>query len=53
MDLPPAKRPSIYIVNLQWTPKDEVAALKINGQCDIVMEKVMKILGLKIPVYRL
>ena len=32
MDRPPKKRPSLYIVNLQWTPKDKDATLKINGQ---------------------
>ena len=28
----PHKRPRLFIVNLQWTPKDDCAALKINGQ---------------------
>ncbi|KAK3103072.1 hypothetical protein FSP39_016247 [Pinctada imbricata] len=46
------KRPKLYIVNLQWTPKDDVAKLKINGRCDEVMAKVMKMLGLTIPMYQ-
>lgn len=51
MDRPVHKRPSLYIVNLQWTPKDENAVLKINGKCDEVMKKVMTHLGLDIPQY--
>ena len=31
MDRPKKKRPLLYIVNLQWTPKDDVAQLKIQG----------------------
>lgn len=31
MGRPPKKRPRLYIVNLQWTPKDKDATLKING----------------------
>lgn len=51
MDRPVQKRASLYIVNLQWTPKDENAMLKINGKCDEVMRKVMSHLGLYVPQY--
>lgn len=51
MDRPVNKRPALYIVNLQWTPKDENAVLKINGRCDDVMRKVMSHLGLEIARY--
>ncbi|XP_015588657.1 NAD-dependent protein deacetylase sirtuin-7 [Cephus cinctus] len=51
MDRPVHKRPSLYIVNLQWTPKDENAVLKINGRCDEVLAKVMLHLGIEIPHY--
>ncbi|XP_038064332.1 NAD-dependent protein deacetylase sirtuin-7-like [Patiria miniata] len=47
-----AKQPKLYIVNLQWTPKDKMAVLKIHGRCDSVMEKVMSKLELKIPEYK-
>lgn len=51
MAKPPQKRPKLYIVNLQWTPKDQFARLKINGKCDEVMEKVMRHLNIDIPEY--
>ncbi|XP_045592471.2 uncharacterized protein Sirt7 [Procambarus clarkii] len=51
MDRPAKKRPQLYIVNLQWTPKDKDATLKINGKCDEVMALVMKALGYELPFY--
>ena len=51
MDRPVSKRAQLHIVNLQWTPKDENAVLKINGKCDKVMKIVMSHLGLDIPSY--
>ncbi|XP_042525975.1 NAD-dependent protein deacetylase sirtuin-7 isoform X1 [Dipodomys spectabilis] len=51
MTKPPSRRPRLYIVNLQWTPKDDWAALKLHGKCDDVMQLLMGELGLEIPLY--
>ncbi|POI25644.1 hypothetical protein CIB84_010607 [Bambusicola thoracicus] len=51
MSKPPPRRPKLYIVNLQWTPKDDLAALKLHGRCDDVMRLLMEELGLQIPGY--
>ncbi|KAL0840789.1 hypothetical protein ABMA28_014601 [Loxostege sticticalis] len=52
MQAAPRARPALYIVNLQWTPKDSVAALKINARCDAVMRQVARRLRLRVPRYR-
>nr|AUZ82953.1 sirtuin 7 [Brachionus koreanus] len=37
----PKKKADLYIVNIQWTPKDKMAKLKINGYCDQVLKLVL------------
>ncbi|KAJ8283194.1 hypothetical protein COCON_G00020440 [Conger conger] len=51
MSRPASRRPKLYIVNLQWTPKDDLATLKIHGKCDDVMRLLMTELGVQIPAY--
>jgi len=51
MDRPKSQRPDLYIVNLQWTPKDSAANLKLNGKCDAIMRQVMETLEYKVPDY--
>lgn len=41
----------LVIVNLQYTPKDKNAVLKINGKCDLVMQLVMQRLNIDVPSY--
>ena len=39
---PKKKTTSLYIVNIQWTPKDKFAKTKIHGYCDEVLRLVVK-----------
>uniref|UniRef100_A0A8C6TPG8 NAD-dependent protein deacetylase sirtuin-7 n=1 Tax=Neogobius melanostomus TaxID=47308 RepID=A0A8C6TPG8_9GOBI len=45
------KRPKLYIVNLQWTPKDDLAMLKIHAKCDDVLKLLMEELNIHVPSY--
>jgi NAD+-dependent protein deacetylase SIR2 len=40
---------NLVIVNLQKTPLDDLACLRINAMCDDVMNRVMEKLKLTIP----
>ncbi|CAL1601901.1 unnamed protein product [Knipowitschia caucasica] len=51
MNRPATKRPQLYIVNLQWTPKDDLAVLKIHAKCDDVMKLLMEELNIHVPPY--
>lgn len=55
---PKKKSSNITIVSIQWTPKDKLAKLKINGYSDQVMKHVIENLqkkyrNLKVPEYSL
>ncbi|KAI8435466.1 hypothetical protein MSG28_003769 [Choristoneura fumiferana] len=52
MERPPRDRPRLFIVNLQWTPKDAAAELKINARCDAVLRQLARRLRLRVPRYR-
>ncbi|MGH0119428.1 UNVERIFIED_CONTAM: hypothetical protein FKN15_024171 [Acipenser sinensis] len=36
---------------LEWTPKDDLAVLKIHGKCDDVLKLLMEELSIEIPAY--
>ncbi len=39
------------MINLQWTPKDSGAYLKINGYCDAILRHLAVELGVAVPAY--
>lgn len=41
----------LVIINLQYTPKDKMAVLKINAKCDLVMQLIMQQLKIDVPLY--
>lgn len=43
----------LVVVNLQSTPLDSCATLRINAKCDDVMVRLAEILGITIPQFRL
>ncbi len=46
------RKPSLVIINLQWTPKDSQATLKLNGKCDLIMQRLVAALDVApIPPY--
>ncbi|XP_075590334.1 sirtuin 7 [Dermatophagoides farinae] len=45
------KKNKLAIINLQWTPKDSQAVIKINGKCDIVMKELMAMLNISLSSY--
>lgn len=54
-DLPAitGKKHRLVIVNLQRTPLDDIAAMRINGKCDDVMKRLMTKLAMPIPPFHL
>lgn len=57
---PKKKTTQLYIVNIQWTPKDKQAKLKIHGYCDEVLKLVVqnlqeihKVKNLKVNSYNI
>ena len=48
-----SKRGKLVVVNLQRTPLDDRAAMKINAFCDTVMQMLMQKLDLPIPPFKL
>lgn len=45
------KRNNLVIVNLQTTPLDKCASLRVNCLCDVFIEKVMKKMEIQIPEF--
>lgn len=45
------RKNNLVIVNLQKTPLDHLASLRVNAMCDVFIEKVMKKMEIQIPPF--
>lgn len=49
---PKNRKYKLFIINLQWTPKDSVATHKLNGNCDTVFRILSQLLQIEPREYK-